>query len=82
MAQQLVTMVQVSMDYNIPAPRTVWATDDSNDDEKYITQYDPPVDLMEEIFAKLIAFQANKKPVQLMIDSGRYIVRDPSFPVP
>lgn len=82
MAQQLVTVVSVKMLYVIPNPRTIWASDDPNDDEVYVTRYNPSADLVEEVFAKLLAFQRNGTPVQLMIEDQRYIIRDPSYPLP
>jgi hypothetical protein len=82
MAAVLTDIVEVKMLFDVPAPRTVWATDDTSEGERFITQNDPPLDLMQEIFARLLAYQQLQKPLQLMIDSGRYIVRDPNFPLP
>jgi hypothetical protein len=82
MAPQSTPVSSVKMLYVMPAPRTIWASDDANDDEKYITHYDPDADLVAEVFAKLLAFQTHGTPVQLMIEDQRYIVRDPSYPIP
>jgi len=82
MAQQLTPVSSVNMLYVIPAPRTIWASDDANDDEKYITHYDPDADLAAEVFGKLLAYQSHGTPVQLMIEDERYIVRDPNYPIP
>jgi hypothetical protein len=84
MAQQATVVVAVKMLHCLSTPRTIWATDDPNeiDPARYKTRNYPALDLVEEVFAKIIACQRNGTPVQLMIEDNLYIVRDLNYPVP
>ena len=85
MAAGLVTMLKVNLyDVTRQGTITITATDDSDDTalKKYSARNNPPFDLVQEAFAKVLANVNNQTPVQLMIDAQGFIVRDPNFPIP
>jgi hypothetical protein len=85
MANKLTDVVKVRMLHCLPLPRTIWATDNPDEVQvdKFITEYDPEVELVQEVFAKIIESQKKgdgpSAPIKLMIKNNRFIVKDPDF---
>jgi hypothetical protein len=85
MAAGPVTALKVNIfDVTRSGTVTITATDDADDTavSKYSARNNPPFDLVQEVFAKVLKNVKTQAAVQLMIDAQGYIVRDPSFPIP
>jgi hypothetical protein len=84
MAEKQLTPVSLfSIEFSMRGNKVIHASDDLQDPTKFKTRTNPSLDVFEEVFTKIIqAAQNNEDTVELMIQDGRFIVRDPDFPLP
>jgi hypothetical protein len=83
MAQVLTPVSLFSIEFSMRGNKVIHASDALEDPDKFKTRSNPTLDIFKEVFAKIIvAAEAGKNTVDLMIADGRFIVRDTSFPLP